>query len=125
MLQGAIQQLQISRNKLNTSKASLERLKATPEGTPMLVPITSSFYVPGETTDLDTVLVDVGTGYFVEKSLPEALAFLDRKMALIESQAQNVQYAAQHKQQNLSQTVDVMNQKVMAMRGGGSGGQAV
>ena len=91
----------------------------------MLVPITSSFYVPGETTALDTVLVDVGTGYFIEKSLPEALAFLDRKMALIESQAQNVQYAAQHKQQNLSQTVDVMNQKVMAMRGGGSGGQAV
>ncbi len=50
-------------------------------------------------------------------------------MDLIESQAQNVQAAAQYKQRNLSQTVDVMNQKVMEMRGEGSssggGGSAI
>lgn len=61
-LQGAIQQLQVSRNKLNNSKDALSRLSKTAEGTEMLVPITSSLYVPGETTQLDTVLVDVGTG---------------------------------------------------------------
>ena len=49
---------------------------------------------------------------------------------LIESQAQNVQSAAQFKNQNLSQTVDVMNRKIVEMRsgggsGGGGGGQAV
>jgi len=122
-LQGAIQQLQMSRNKLNTSKDALARLTSTPEGTPMLVPMTSSLYVPGETTALDTVIVDVGTGYFIEKSVEEAKAFLDRKMALIESQAQNVQGAAQFKRNNLQQTVEVMNRKVMEMRGGGSGSQ--
>lgn len=126
-LQGALQQLQVSRNKLTTSKASLERLHSTEEGTPMLVPMTSSLYVPGETTTLETVLVDVGTGYFIEKSVDEARAFLDRKMALIESQAQNVQSAAQYKRNNLQQTVEVMNRKVMEIRGGGSseGGSAV
>jgi len=103
-LQGAIQQLQTSRNKLTASKEALGRLQKTPEGTPMLVPITSSLYVPGETTNLDNVLVDVGTGYFIEKSVEQALAFLERKMALIESQAQNVQGAAQFKNQNLQQT---------------------
>jgi len=117
-LQGALQQLQVSRNKLTTSKASLERLHSTEEGTPMLVPMTSSLYVPGETTTLETVLVDVGTGYFIEKSVDEARAFLDRKMALIESQAQNVQSAAQYKRNNLQQTVEVMNRKVMEIRGG-------
>ena len=61
-LQGAIQQLQVSRNKLTNSKEALTRLADTPEGTEMLLPITSSLYVPGETTQLDTVLVDVGTG---------------------------------------------------------------
>jgi len=130
-LNGAIQQLQVSRNKLTTSKEALERLASTPEGSSMLVPITSSLYVPGETKQLDTVLVDVGTGYFIEKSTEEAQAFLTRKMALIESQAQNVQSAAQFKNKNLSQTVDVMNRKVMEMRagaaggGGGGGGTAV
>ena len=59
-LNGAIQQLQVSRNKLTTSKEALGRLSDTPEGTAMLVPITSSLYVPGETTQLDNVLVDVG-----------------------------------------------------------------
>ena len=61
-LQGAIQQLQVSRNKLQNSKEALKRLGETPEGTEMLVPITSSLYVPGETTALETVIVDVGTG---------------------------------------------------------------
>jgi len=112
-LQGAIQQLQISRNKLTTAKGSIERLQGTPTGTKMLVPITSSLYVPGETADLDSVLVDVGTGYFIEKSVEQAQAFLTRKMGLIEGQAMNVQKAAQMKNQNLSQTIEVMNRKMM------------
>jgi prefoldin subunit 5 len=158
-LQGAIQQLQISRNKLHNSKEALTRLGNTDEGappppgsrleaaaraapsrrdrppgwptaparpraaagTPMLVPITSSLYVPGETAPLDSVLVDVGTGYWIEKSVDEAHAFLQRKMGLIEQQAQNVQHAAQFKQRNLQQTVDVMNRKVMEMRAAAAG----
>lgn len=92
----------------------------------MLVPLTTSLYVPGETAPLDTVLVDVGTGYYIEKSLKQASAFLDRKMALIEQQAANVQSAAQFKHKNLSQTVEVMNRKLMeahgAMAAGSSGG---
>ena len=34
----------------------------------MLVPLTASLYVPGKLDDADKVLVDVGTGYFVEVS---------------------------------------------------------
>jgi hypothetical protein len=34
---------------------------------PILVPLTSSLYVPGKMADIDTYMVDVGTGYFVEK----------------------------------------------------------
>ena len=69
-------------------------------------------------------LLPRSAGYFIEKGVEEAQAFLTRKMALIESQAQNVQSAAQFKNQNLSQTVDVMNRKIMEARGGGgsSGG---
>jgi len=79
----------------------------------MLVPVTGSMYVRGETTPLDSLLVDVGTGYLIEKSFDEAKAFLDRKMALIDSQAVNVQKTAQIKQSNLQGTVNVMNDKTM------------
>ena len=79
----------------------------------MLVPVTGSLYVPGSTTSLDTVLVDVGTGYFIEKSLPEAKAFLERKIDLIKQQAGNVQHAIGLKQQHLQGTVNAINQKLM------------
>lgn len=35
-------------------------------GKKMLVPLTASLYVPGTLDDADKVLVDVGTGYFIE-----------------------------------------------------------
>lgn len=31
-----------------------------------MLPLTSSLYVPGEVADVEKVLVDVGTGYYVE-----------------------------------------------------------
>ena len=81
-------------------------------GTRMLVPITSSLYVPGETSKLDTVLIDVGTGYYIEKSGPEAQAFLDRKIHLITGQAVKVAQAMQIKQEGLQGTVQAMNSKI-------------
>lgn len=33
----------------------------------MLVPLTPSLYVPGKLKNVGSVLVDVGTGYFIEK----------------------------------------------------------
>jgi prefoldin alpha subunit len=34
---------------------------------PILVPLTTSLYVPGTLADTENVIVDVGTGFFVEK----------------------------------------------------------
>jgi prefoldin alpha subunit len=36
-------------------------------GKPILVPLTTSLYVPGTLADSDNVIVDVGTGFYVEK----------------------------------------------------------
>ena len=81
----------------------------------MLVPITSSLYVPGETTPVETVLIDVGTGYFIEKSVPQAQGFLDRKIDLIRNQAVTVQQAMAIKNQNLEGVLQIMNQKTAAV----------
>ena len=82
-LQAAMSQLKSSSEKLVNSKLALASLQQAAEGTRMLVPITSSLYVPGETTQLSNVLIDVGTGYYIEKSVDEAQAFLDRKIAMV------------------------------------------
>jgi hypothetical protein len=36
-------------------------------GKSILVPLTTSLYVPGTLADPDNVIVDVGTGFYVEK----------------------------------------------------------
>jgi prefoldin alpha subunit len=42
-------------------------LQAHETGKRVLVPLTSSLYVPGKLTDVENVVVDVGTGYYVKK----------------------------------------------------------
>ena len=37
------------------------------QGKSILVPLTSSLYVPGTLKNAGKVLVDVGTGYYIEK----------------------------------------------------------
>ncbi len=42
------------------------RLSITRDKT-VLVPLTSSLYVPGKLRDVENVIIDVGTGYYVQK----------------------------------------------------------
>jgi hypothetical protein len=37
-------------------------------GNPLLVPLTSSLYVPGKISDPEQVVIDIGTGYYVKKA---------------------------------------------------------
>ncbi|CAN6463383.1 unnamed protein product [Victoria cruziana] len=49
----------------------------------MLVPLTASLYIPGTLDDADRVLVDVGTGYFIEKTMAEGKDYCDRKINML------------------------------------------
>jgi hypothetical protein len=42
-------------------------LTITNAGKAILVPLTASLYVPGALADTDKVIVDIGTGFFVER----------------------------------------------------------
>jgi prefoldin subunit 5 len=45
-------------------------------GKQILVPLTSSLYVPGKMSDVESVIVDVGTGYYVKKVGPRSYDIL-------------------------------------------------
>lgn len=49
------------------SGESIDRIASTLEGSSMLVPLTGSMYVPGSLADTKNVIIDIGTGYFVQK----------------------------------------------------------
>jgi prefoldin alpha subunit len=54
-------------------------------GKKMLVPLTASLYVPGTLDEADKVLVDIGTGYFIEKTMDDGKDYCQRKINLLKS----------------------------------------
>ena len=59
-------------------KDILETLKNLENGQ-VLLPLTNSLYVDGELSNTDKVIIDIGTGYYVEKNLEEAKDYYTRK----------------------------------------------
>lgn len=87
-LQQDVQHLTSSFTQLRTAQSKFrdcvksvgEGLEGKDGGTPLLVPLTSSLYVPGKLCTPHTVLVDVGTGFYVEKSPTDAKQFYNAKI---------------------------------------------
>ena len=52
--------------KFSESKEVLQYLNEYGKGKEVMVPLTSSLYVPGIMEDTENVLVEVGASYFVE-----------------------------------------------------------
>ncbi|PLB37460.1 prefoldin subunit 5 [Aspergillus candidus] len=65
----------------------------------ILVPLTSSLYVKGKMADREKVLVDVGTGFYVEKTPAKAIAFYDDKVKVLEANLTELEKIVQTKSQ--------------------------
>lgn len=61
------------------------------DGKEVLVPLTGSMYVPGKLTNPDKVVVDIGTGYYVEKKSKDAQDYFDRKVKFVTENMTRVQ----------------------------------
>lgn len=77
------------------------------------MPLTSSLYVPGRLTDSEHVLVDVGTGYFVEKEVKSAGEFYERKVKDLGDSLRDLEGVIQGKAQNVRVVEEVMRVKVL------------
>lgn len=94
-LDSEIQQFAQNHSKFNVamqrvleSKNSLTALTPESKDQEILVPLTQSLYVPGKLTNVDTVLVDVGTGYFFEKKTANAVEHFSKKAKIVQEQAE-------------------------------------
>lgn len=67
----------------------------------MLVPLTSSVYVPGNLSNVLSVLIDVGTGYFINKSIPEAKKYFFSKIDYLKEEGNKIQQNLLVKQEAL------------------------
>uniref|UniRef100_A0A0A9ZEP8 Prefoldin subunit 5 n=1 Tax=Lygus hesperus TaxID=30085 RepID=A0A0A9ZEP8_LYGHE len=107
------QELQLLMNNLNTMKLALNKYKASKEALTILdsqkdeeketlVPLTSSLYIPGKISHINSVLVDIGTGYFAEKTIPSSLKFLDERIDHVVKNVQTIQNAVNDKREDIT-----------------------
>ncbi|KAG2453548.1 hypothetical protein HYH02_001767 [Chlamydomonas schloesseri] len=95
------------------TKKSVEQLGGSKEGQAIMLPLTSSLYVPGEVADVEKVLVDIGTGYYVEMSVAEAAKYYDRRIKTLQENIGIVQQTL-NERRNVLMTVQAMLQEKMA-----------
>ncbi len=82
-------------------------------GKTILVPLTSSLYVPGKLADTEHVLVDVGTGFYVEKTTEDARKFYDGKIEELGSNIKELETIVNGKANNLRMVEEVLRQKML------------
>ncbi|CAA7023452.1 unnamed protein product [Microthlaspi erraticum] len=85
LLQESLNNIRTATARLDSAAAALNDLSLRPQGKKMLVPLTASLYVPGTLDEADKVLVDIGTGYFIEKTMDAGKDYCQRKINLLKS----------------------------------------
>lgn len=109
-------QLRTAGSRIAASTTAVQELESAPEGRQVLVPLTDSVYVPGKIATPDRLLVELGTGYFCEKSAADTVAFLQRKQTLVDANSQNITAAVQATRQNLDSVTTTMQGKLLEIR---------
>ena len=82
----------------------------------VMVPLTESVYVPGTLMEKEKLLVEIGTGFYVEKSSKDTNAFLERKLKIVDMNSENITKAVQATRSNLESIQVAMQGKILEIR---------
>ncbi|CAO3612137.1 unnamed protein product [Mucor fragilis] len=72
----------------------------------------SYLYVPGKLSNVSKVIVDVGTGYYIEKSVSDASKFYNDKVGYVKKNLGTLEKTITDKQSTLRAIVNVMQDKI-------------
>ncbi|NJE25151.1 prefoldin subunit alpha [Thermococcus sp. MV5] len=107
--------LTLGRNEFQAVKETLEGLKNIEEENPeILVPIGAGSFLKGRIEDKNNAIVSVGSGYAIEKSINDAITYLDERIREYDEAIKKTQEALQQlegKLQNLTQKAQKLQQE--------------
>lgn len=86
-----------------------------------MVPLTASLYVPGTLADPDRVVIDIGTGYFIETTAAKGVAYCERKVDFVRSQLDALGEVANSRADALRRVDALLGRKKVGGGGGASG----
>ena len=98
--------------KYRASRSALENIDARE----ILVPLTASLYVPGRVIDADKYMVEIGTGYYVEKTRQHSMEFCERKMKMLVENIDKISKFINQKRRYLDLVIEIMHKKVQESR---------
>jgi prefoldin alpha subunit len=108
-------------------------------GKTILVPLTNSLYVPGKLSDPDHVIVDVGTGYYVQivrlhqahpsltqlififpnQTRAQAVKHYSTKVDYIRTNLETLEDTIQKKRENMNYLVSILQSRIQTETQGG------
>lgn len=106
--------LQQTAAKFATAGRSVESLKDTKQGDMLMLPMTESLYVPGTLENVDTVLLEIGTGYYVERGVDAGVEYCRRKVMLVKERIEQLSRIIQSRREALGQIAMLIQQKASA-----------
>lgn len=115
-LQSSYDALIIAQNKYKdciNSVKMIEQNKDSNTDKEMLIPLTSSLYIPGFNC-VDKFKIDIGTGYFVEKDNKQSIEFFNRRIDKLTGDASKLKTLITDKASLLQSIDGVIREKIIA-----------
>ena len=108
----SLQMLSKAVSRYHTSGTAIETLSKEEVGKDMLVPLTESLYVPGKIARTDKVLLDVGTGYFIDHDSEKGVDYCKLKVNFIKENMDKLMSLVQTKRKQLLLVQDFLRARV-------------
>lgn len=108
--------LRASVSKFKMAKKAISSISPSHDGKDVLIPLTESLYVPAKIRDPSRVMVELGTGFYVEKNTKDAQAFLDRKTKLVDVNSDNIMEAITATKRNINSLDTALQGKMIEIR---------
>ncbi|KAJ7641308.1 Prefoldin [Roridomyces roridus] len=112
-LTNSFAQLKQAQAKFKACIENVQEVKPANKGKTILVPLTNSLYVPGKLSDSENVIVDVGTGYYVQKTRAQAVKHYAEKVDFIRTNLEALEETIGKKRENMGYLVNVMQSKLI------------
>lgn len=106
----------MAKTKFAASKEALEQFKDGWENKTTLIPLTGSMYVPGRVKDINSFVVDIGTGYYVEKDRESAKEYFKNRVDFVGEQLDKIENIGYEKSQIRDAIMEVMTIKIQQLK---------
>lgn len=116
VFQDSLQTLKVAKTKFDGSKEALEQIDDKWTDKEILVPLTGSMYVKGVVNNIDKFIIDIGTGYYVEKDITTSKDYFKRKVDYVQEQMDKIDMLGRQKSKVLNAVIDVIEMKVAAIQ---------